>query len=131
MEVAPPAAGAAPPTVQAATPRRTRYRAAGAQGPVKFRLTASQAVSDAWYYVIDKLVVATNCSASTRVPGAVVIADRAKRSQLRRFDAKRDEFRIRGRVRGSLARPSVVASVKVRKGGCAGEVISFTASPPR
>ena len=103
------------------------YRASGTQGPVKFSMVISKALDkpSSWNYAIEDLVVATSCSRSARVPGAIVVADRRRVSQHRRFNARRGGFRITGRVSGPLTRPKVRAKVTVLKGACRGEVVKF------
>jgi hypothetical protein len=122
------------PQLGAAPPRRlvTRsYRASSAQGPVKLRLGASHADTGSWYYAIDRVVLATGCSKSTRVPGGFVVSDRRKGSQRSRFNGRRGAFRIKGSLFGALARPTVSATVTIKKRGCSGEVVRFTARPSR
>ena len=80
-----------------------------------------------WNYAIEDLVVATNCSRSARVPGAIVVAYRRRVSQHPRFNARAGGFRVTGRVSGPLTRPKVRAKVTVLKGACRGEVVKFTA----
>ena len=109
------------------------YRASGSQGPVKFSMVISQARDkpSSWYYAIDHLVLATSCSRAARVPGAIVVSDRRRVSQHRKFSGRRGGFRIAGRVSGPLARPKVRATVTVLKGACRGEVLEFNAVKSR
>ena len=121
--------GSAAPTGSTRT-----YRASGSQGPVRFSMLISKAPFRpwSWYYGIQDLVVATSCSRSARVPGAMVlVADRRRVSQHRKFSARRGGFRMAGRVSGPLARPKVRATVTVLKGACRGEVVRFTAARSR
>jgi hypothetical protein len=120
-EVPPPSIGAAAPR----TPSAKRYRASSGRGTVKLRLVASHATRGAWYYGIEQLMLPAGCG---RVPGGFV-ANRSKRSQHARFKASRSGFRVKGYVFGALAKPKVHATVTVKKGGCRGEAITFTARP--
>lgn len=109
------------------------YRASASQGPVKFTIVISKALDkpSSWHYAIQRLVVATSCSRAARVPGAIVVSDRRRVSQQRKFSARRGDFRIAGRVYGPLARPKVRAKVTVLKGACRGEVLTFNAVKSR
>jgi hypothetical protein len=117
----------------AATGSTRAYRASGSQGPVKFSMLISKALDkpSSWYYAIQHIVVATSCAQSTRVPGAIDVSDRRRASQHPRFSSRLGRFRVKGSVSGSLAKPKVRASVKVLKGACRGEAVSFTAANSR
>jgi hypothetical protein len=126
--------GSAPGAPSAPTGTTRIYRASDSQGPVKFRMLISKASGEpgtSWYYGIDRMVLATGCSQSTRVPGGTVISDRRKSSERSRFSWRRPGFRIEGRLSGPLARPEVRATVRLLKGACRGEVLSFKAAKPR
>ena len=117
----------------AATGSTRAYRASGSQGPVKFSMLISKALDkpSSWYYGIQRIAVATSCAQSTRVPGAIVVSDRRRASQHPRFSSRLGRFRVKGSVSGSLAKPKVRATVKVLKGACRGEAVSFTAANSR
>jgi hypothetical protein len=109
------------------------YRASDSRGSVKFSVLISKALDkpSSWYYAIHDLVVATGCDQSARVRGAIVVSDRRRASQRRRFGARLGGFRVDGHVFGPLASPKVRAKVRVLKGACRGEVVKFTATKSR